>query len=174
MFSEAPGVHNECHSVSCGRLLLLCNCRGWDCWLSAGYYLIGESQSAVVGARWSALQNVLTQEGFLSTLLQIDSFDSPAQAFTSEDGVPNTRGRILGGSSAINAGFYSRADQDFSSKSGLSWDLRLVNESYEWVEKTIVFRPELRSWQSSIRDSLLEAGISPYNTMGSVWSQEQK
>lgn len=32
----------------------------------------------------------------------IDTFDSPAQAFTSEDGVPNARGRVLGGSSAIN------------------------------------------------------------------------
>ena len=39
--------------------------------------------------------------GFLPTLLQVDTFDSPAQAFTSEDGVPNTRGRILGGSSTI-------------------------------------------------------------------------
>ncbi|KAK9697095.1 hypothetical protein RND81_08G014800 [Saponaria officinalis] len=107
--------------------------------------------------------NVMTQEGFVATLLQIDTYDSPAQAFTSEDGVPNTRGRILGGSSAINAGFYSRADQDFYAKSGVNWDMKLVNESYEWVEKSIVFRPELKSWQSSIRDSLLESGVNPYN-----------
>ncbi|KAJ8422298.1 hypothetical protein Cgig2_028259 [Carnegiea gigantea] len=39
--------------------------------------------------------------GFLPTLLQVDTFDSPAQAFTSEDGFPNTRGCILGGSSTI-------------------------------------------------------------------------
>ncbi|KAL9224335.1 hypothetical protein vseg_000379 [Gypsophila vaccaria] len=107
--------------------------------------------------------SVMTQEGFLATLLQIDNFDSPAQAFISEDGVPNTRGRILGGSSAINAGFYSRADPDFYAKSGVNWDMKLVNESYEWVEKSIVFRPELRSWQSTIRDSFLESGVSPYN-----------
>jgi len=107
--------------------------------------------------------NLMTQDGFLTALLQVDMVDSPAQAFTSEDGVPNTRGRVLGGSSAINAGFYSRADREFYVKSGLNWDLRLVNESYEWVEKAIVFRPQLRNWQSAIRDSLLEAGVWPYN-----------
>ncbi|KAG8635550.1 hypothetical protein MANES_16G045700v8 [Manihot esculenta] len=107
--------------------------------------------------------NLMTQEGFLTALTEVDTFDSPAQAFTSEDGVPNARGRILGGSSAINAGFYSRANPDFFRKSGLNWDLRLVNQSYDWVEKAVVFRPDLRNWQSAIRDGLLEAGINPYN-----------
>ncbi|KAJ4847996.1 hypothetical protein Tsubulata_035867 [Turnera subulata] len=107
--------------------------------------------------------NVMTQEGFLSTLTEVDTYDSPAQAFMSEDGVPNARGRILGGSSAINAGFYSRADPDFYLKSGVDWDLGLVNQSYEWVEKEIVFRPELRNWQSAVRDGLLEAGVDPFH-----------
>ena len=107
--------------------------------------------------------NLITQEGFLATLTKVDTFDSPAQAFTSEDGVPNARGRILGGSSAINAGFYSKADREFYQKSGVNWGLRVVNESYEWVEKAVVFRPELRNWQSSVRDGLLEAGVNPYN-----------
>ncbi|KAK3219152.1 hypothetical protein Dsin_013122 [Dipteronia sinensis] len=107
--------------------------------------------------------NLMTQEGFLPTLLEADTFNSPAQAFTSEDGVPNARGRVLGGSSTINAGFYSRADHDFYSKSGMDWDLKLVNQSYEWVEKEVVFRPELRNWQSAVRDGLLEAGVDPYN-----------
>lgn len=52
---------------------------------------------------------------FLPTLLQANAYDSPAKAFTSEE--PNARGRVLGGSSTINAGFYSRADQDFYAKS---------------------------------------------------------
>jgi len=26
-----------------------------------------------------------------------------------------------------------------------------VNEPYEWVEKAVVFRPELRNWQSLVR-----------------------
>ncbi|KAL3528521.1 hypothetical protein ACH5RR_007843 [Cinchona calisaya] len=108
--------------------------------------------------------NLMTQEGFLSTLVDVDSHDSPAQAFISEDGVPNARGRVLGGSSAINAGFYSRADQDFYRNSGgINWNLRVVNQSYEWVEKAIVFKPELKNWQSAVRDGFLEAGIDPYN-----------
>lgn len=107
--------------------------------------------------------NLMTQEGFLTSLMETDTFDSPAQGFTSEDGVPNSRGRVLGGSSAINAGFYSRADQDFYQRSGMNWDLKVVNESYEWVEKAVVFRPELRNWQSAVRDGLLEAGVDPYN-----------
>ncbi|KAH6821174.1 Glucose-methanol-choline oxidoreductase family protein [Perilla frutescens var. hirtella] len=107
--------------------------------------------------------NLMSRDGFLRTLMEVDAYESPAQAFTSEDGVPNARGRVLGGSSGINAGFYSRADPDFYRKSGIDWDLRVVNQSYEWVEKEIVFRPELRNWQSAVRDGLLEAGIDPYH-----------
>ncbi|XP_068345415.1 (R)-mandelonitrile lyase-like [Pyrus communis] len=108
-------------------------------------------------------RNLTTREGFLATLMDVNSFDSPTQAFTSEEGVANVRGRVLGGSSAINAGFYSRADRDFYTKTSVDWDLRMVNESYEWVERAIVFRPELRTWQSAVRDGLLEAGVDPYN-----------
>ncbi|XP_018839283.1 (R)-mandelonitrile lyase-like isoform X1 [Juglans regia] len=107
--------------------------------------------------------NLMNREGFLTTLMEADAFVSPAQAFTSEDGVPNARGRVLGGSSAINAGFYSRADPGFYHKSGVHWNLKVVNQSYEWVERAIVFRPELKNWQSAIRDGLLEAGVDPYN-----------
>ncbi|KAL7180608.1 hypothetical protein ACSBR1_043738 [Camellia fascicularis] len=107
--------------------------------------------------------NLMREEGFLTALSEVDIYNSPAQPFTSEDGVPNTRGRVLGGSSAINAGFYSRADQEFYRISGMNWDLGLVNQSYEWVERAIVFRPELKNWQSVIRDGLLEAGVYPYN-----------
>lgn len=107
--------------------------------------------------------NLMYQEGFLPTLMEVDTFESPAQAFTSEDGVPNARGRVLGGSSVINAGFYSRADPEFYKASGLHWDHGIVNQSYEWVERLIVFRPELRNWQSAVRDGLLEAGVDPYN-----------
>ncbi|TYI26568.1 hypothetical protein ES332_A05G122200v1 [Gossypium tomentosum] len=108
-------------------------------------------------------QNLMNQEGFLTTLTEADTFDSPAQSFTSEDGVLNARGRVLGGSSAINAGFYSRADPEFYESSGVNWDLSLVNQSYEWVERGVVFRPELKNWQSAVRDALLEAGIDPYH-----------
>ncbi|KAL8522666.1 hypothetical protein ACS0TY_012705 [Phlomoides rotata] len=106
--------------------------------------------------------NLMSGDGFLAALMEVDAFESPAQAFTSEEGVPNARGRVLGGSSTINAGFYSRADLGFYERSGMKWDLTLVNQSYEWVEKAIVFRPELKSWQSTVRDAFLEAGIAPY------------
>lgn len=112
--------------------------------------------------------NLMNQEGFLNTLLNANvnnanNEDSPAQSFISEDGVLNARGRVLGGSSAINAGFYSRADHEFFTRSGVIWDSKLVNESYEWVEREIVFRPQLKTWQSAFRDGLLEARVGPYN-----------
>ncbi|XP_048337297.2 (R)-mandelonitrile lyase 1 [Ziziphus jujuba] len=39
-----------------------------------------------------------------------DDGKTPFQRSISENGVPNARGRILGGSSMINVGFFSRAD----------------------------------------------------------------
>ncbi|KAK1422629.1 hypothetical protein QVD17_17915 [Tagetes erecta] len=93
--------------------------------------------------------------------LRDTSSTSPAQLFISEDGVKNARGRVLGGGSSINAGFYSRASMVFVKESG--WDEKLVNESYRWVEKAIVFKPELGPWQSALKASLLEAGVSPDN-----------
>ncbi|CAH1425387.1 unnamed protein product [Lactuca virosa] len=106
---------------------------------------------------------IMRQEGFIPTLRQVDPFHSAAQAFTSEEGVPNARGRILGGSSAINAGFYSRADDEFYDRSGINWDPLLLERSYQWVEKSIVFEPQLQSWQTALRDGLLEIGVQPYN-----------
>lgn len=38
---------------------------------------------------------------------------SPAQRFISQDGVINSRARVLGGGSCINAGFYSRASPHY-------------------------------------------------------------
>ncbi|CAL5188773.1 unnamed protein product [Lathyrus oleraceus] len=85
-----------------------------------------------------------------------------AQRFTSQDGVSNVRGRVLGGSSAINGGFYSRASDEFVDKVG--WDKMLVKEAYDWVESKVVFPPYfLTPWQSVAEFSLLETGILPYN-----------
>ena len=95
------------------------------------------------------------------SLLQTDEFSSTAQRFVSEDGIPNLRGRVLGGSSAVNGGFYSRASKKFIEKVG--WDVGLVRDAYEWVESKIVFKPELTPWQTVMRLSLLEAGLQPDN-----------
>ncbi|XP_025013732.2 protein HOTHEAD [Ricinus communis] len=94
-------------------------------------------------------------------LLQTDEFSSVAESFISKDGVQGHRGRVLGGSSAINGAFYSRASNDFVKRIG--WDEELVKEAYEWVESKIVFRPELSIWQSVLEFGLLEAGFLPYN-----------
>ncbi|KAL8538203.1 hypothetical protein ACS0TY_000245 [Phlomoides rotata] len=99
-------------------------------------------------------------KSFLPTLLDF-SPSSPAQPFISTDSVLNHRARILGGGSAINAGFYSRASRKYVEEFG--WDPRLVNESYEWVERKVVFRPQVMRWQTTVRDGLLEAGVLPDN-----------
>ncbi|KAH7544608.1 hypothetical protein FEM48_Zijuj01G0003800 [Ziziphus jujuba var. spinosa] len=106
---------------------------------------------------------VLNSNGVLANLLQEDDGKSPAERFTSEDGVPNTRGRVLGGSSMINAGFYSRADKEFYMQSGIQWDMDSVENSYQWVEETIVFKPNLSVWQSIFKQALLQAGVGPDN-----------
>ncbi|KAG5059453.1 (R)-mandelonitrile lyase-like [Glycine soja] len=95
-------------------------------------------------------------------LIKTDKYMSVAQSFTSEDGIGNVRGRVLGGSSAINGGFYSRASEEFVCKAG--WDKELVKEAYEWVESKVVFPPfYLSPWQSVAEFSILEAGVLPYN-----------
>ncbi|XP_077238275.1 (R)-mandelonitrile lyase-like isoform X2 [Tasmannia lanceolata] len=126
---------------------------------------LSENYKVLVLERGGTIQsypNLMTQEGFLRTLLEADRTDSPAQPFTSEDGVPNARGRVLGGSSAINAGFYSRADQEFFRQGGV-WNMDMVNRSFAWVERAVTFRPELKNWQSAVRDGLVEANVTPYN-----------
>lgn len=51
----------------------------------------------------------------------------------------------------------------FSYTNRVGWDGKLVNESYQWIEKQIVHRPSLPPWQRAIKDSLVEVGISPFN-----------
>ncbi|XP_021730169.1 protein HOTHEAD-like [Chenopodium quinoa] len=86
---------------------------------------------------------------------------SPSQGFVSEDGVLNARARVLGGGSAINAGFYTRAPPEFVAKVG--WDYGLVNQSYAWVERKVAFEPPMLQFQTAVKDGLLQAGVQPYN-----------
>lgn len=97
---------------------------------------------------------------FANTLLNITP-NSWSQLFISEDGVFNSRARVLGGGTVINAGFYSRAEEDFVAEAG--WERDEVEAAYEWVEKKVVFEPPVNKWQSAFRDGLLEAGVTPYN-----------
>ncbi|KAK4385045.1 protein HOTHEAD [Sesamum angolense] len=103
--------------------------------------------------------NVTHIDGFPATLSDTSS-TSAAQLFVSTDGVFNHRARVLGGGSAINAGFYTRASSEYVKEMG--WEPRLVEESYAWVERKVAFRPVVKAWQAAVRDGLLEAGVSPY------------
>ncbi|XP_057843955.2 (R)-mandelonitrile lyase-like isoform X2 [Cryptomeria japonica] len=100
--------------------------------------------------------------GFFKVLGDVSEFPYAAQGFVSEEGVQLVRGRVLGGGTAINGAFYSRASSEFIRN--MEWDEKLVNESYEWVEKLNVFQPEkLSRWNSAFKDALLEAGVLPYH-----------
>ncbi|XP_031402819.1 (R)-mandelonitrile lyase-like [Punica granatum] len=104
---------------------------------------------------------VMEKKYYGYSLFETDEFSSVAQSFVSVDGVRNLRGRVLGGSSAINGGFYSRASKEFVKKAG--WNEEMVAKAYEWVESRVVFPPMLTPWQFTAEFGLLEAGILPYN-----------
>ncbi|RID47234.1 hypothetical protein BRARA_I03849 [Brassica rapa] len=97
---------------------------------------------------------------FLSTFLNTTP-NSWSQLFISEDGVFNTRARVLGGGTVLNAGFYSRAEDEFVAETG--WVREEVEAAYEWVEKKLVFEPQIKGWQTAFIDGLLEVGVTPYN-----------
>ncbi|TQD95567.1 hypothetical protein C1H46_018806 [Malus baccata] len=107
--------------------------------------------------------NVLTQEGFIYNLQQEDDGETPVQRVMSEDGIPTVRGRILGGTSMISAGVYARANISFFNESGVEWDINLVNATYEWIEDTIVYKPNEFAWQTVTQKAFLEAGVLPEN-----------
>ncbi|XP_030511176.2 (R)-mandelonitrile lyase 1 [Cannabis sativa] len=107
--------------------------------------------------------NTLVSSGFLANLMEEDDGTTPAQRFTSEDGVENVRGRVLGGSSMINAAFFSEADNDFLAKSGVEWDMDAVEKAYEWVKNKIVSYSNLSFWQAAAKEAFVEAGIGPDN-----------
>ncbi|KAL2905927.1 Protein HOTHEAD [Bienertia sinuspersici] len=69
---------------------------------------------------------------------------SSAQPFVSEDGVVSARARVLGGGSALNAGFYTRAGTDY-------------------VAKAVAFKPPMLEFQSAFKNGLVEVGVRPYN-----------
>ncbi|RHN81888.1 putative glucose-methanol-choline oxidoreductase, FAD/NAD(P)-binding domain-containing protein [Medicago truncatula] len=67
-----------------------------------------------------------------------------SQQFISTDGVLNSRARVLGGGSVLNAGFYSRASYSYIRDSG--WNETLAKISYEWIEKKVAFEPQMMQW----------------------------
>ncbi|KAM1517886.1 protein HOTHEAD-like isoform X1 [Malus sylvestris] len=104
---------------------------------------------------------IMENKNFGLSLVQTDEYTSVAQSFVSKDGVSNLRGRVLGGGSAINGGFFSRASEDYVKRVG--WNKQMVSDAYKWVESRNAFKPKLTPWPYVAELSLLEAGIFPYN-----------
>ncbi|CAK9325780.1 unnamed protein product [Citrullus colocynthis] len=116
------------------------------------------------GSEPTKYPTVLSEKTFPNVFTIEDDGKNPFQRFVSEDGVEIIRGRVLGGSSMLNAGFYSRGHQEFFDNSGVNWDMKLVEKAYEWVEESVVFQASLNNgWQYAFRKGLLEAGIGPDN-----------
>nr|AKH04267.1 putative oxidoreductase [Taxus baccata] len=106
--------------------------------------------------------DIENRDRFGKPLREADNYTSIAQGFVTEDGLLLHRARVLGGATAINAGFYSRASLEYIRNMG--WDEKLVNSSYEWVEKQNAFRPnKLSGWASAFKNALLQAQFLPYN-----------
>ncbi|GJR88735.1 oxygen-dependent choline dehydrogenase [Tanacetum coccineum] len=101
-------------------------------------------------------------DGYFGNNFADTSPDSPSQIFTSSEGVINTRARVLGGGTCINAGFYSRGEAQFNKEARLM-DENLVQESYKWTERVMVFEPVVQEWPSAVQAALLEAGVTPDN-----------
>ncbi|XP_044449582.1 protein HOTHEAD isoform X2 [Triticum aestivum] len=66
-------------------------------------------------------RNMSNQEHFTDALADT-SLASPAQRFVSTDGVVNARARVLGGGSCLNAGFYTRASNEYVRTAGVTPD----------------------------------------------------
>ncbi|KAL3755841.1 hypothetical protein ACJRO7_002827 [Eucalyptus globulus] len=49
--------------------------------------------------------------------------------------------------------------EDYVKEAG--WDKKLAEETYEWVERKVVFELTVLGWQSAVRDRLIEAGVTP-------------
>ncbi|KAF9626201.1 hypothetical protein IFM89_031328 [Coptis chinensis] len=104
---------------------------------------------------------IMEKKNFWRPMFQIDEFTSIVQELVSEEGVANQRGRVLGGSTVINGGLYTRTNKEYIARAG--WDENLVKEAYEWVESRVVFEPNLSEQQSFARDAFVAAGNVPFN-----------
>ncbi|CAK9325771.1 unnamed protein product [Citrullus colocynthis] len=117
------------------------------------------------GSEPSKYPYVLNEQKLINVFTVEDDGKNPFNRFISEDGVENIRGRVLGGSTMINGGVYSRANPEFfKTQLGVQdFDMEMVEKAYQWVEEAIVYKPSLNPWQAAFRSFLVEGGIEPDN-----------
>jgi len=93
--------------------------------LSANYsVLVIERGGSPYGA-----PDIENADAFGNLLGETNNCTSPAQTFILEDGATLARARILGGGTALNGSFYTRASSKYVRN--MKWDEELVKESYE-------------------------------------------
>ncbi|KAF8102020.1 hypothetical protein N665_0201s0311 [Sinapis alba] len=170
--------HGPCYSDEAGNYRFMEDATSAPAALSHFDYIIigGGTAGCALAATLSQNATVLVLErggspydnptatdigNFANTLLNITDPNSWSQLFISEDGVFNTRARVLGGGTVLNAGFYSRAEDEFVEEAG--WERDEVEAAYEWVERKVAFEPAVERWQTAFRKGLLESGVVPYN-----------
>ncbi|XP_023546914.1 (R)-mandelonitrile lyase 1-like [Cucurbita pepo subsp. pepo] len=117
------------------------------------------------GSEPNKYPSVLKEQALLNVFTVEDDGKNPYNRFTSKEGVQNLRGRVLGGTSMINGGVYSKPNTDFfKTQLGVQkFDMEMVEKAYKWVEEALVYRPSLNAWQNAFRRILVEGGIVPDN-----------
>lgn len=131
----------NCQKLSIGGLLWLYNCRRWHCRLSVGRHLVTVLSSSCAWTRWRSLwqpqfddpRKILghTHWGWYIWLPCPSQRWGPQRQRTHSWWQQFHKCRLL-----------QRSRPAILSEIG--WDLRVVNEPYEWVEKAVVFRPEVQ------------------------------
>ncbi|XP_022997400.1 (R)-mandelonitrile lyase 1-like isoform X1 [Cucurbita maxima] len=117
------------------------------------------------GSEPNKYPSVLKEQALLNVFTVEDDGKNPFNRFVSKEGVQNLRGRVLGGTSMINGGVYSKPNTDFfKTQLGVQkFDMEMVEKAYKWVEEALVYRPRLNAWQNAFRRVLVEGGIVPDN-----------
>ncbi|CAA7055525.1 unnamed protein product [Microthlaspi erraticum] len=161
--------HGSCYSDKDGQYTFMKDAIVAPTYASFDYIVIGGGTSGcALATTLSQNASVLVLERGGSPYDNLTATDlgnvipsSWSQPFTSKDGVDNQRARVLGGGTVINGGFYTRAGDDYVAEA--KWEMEDVESAYEWIEKKLVFKPQVKGWQSAYLKGLLEADVTPYN-----------
>eukprot|EP01018_Ginkgo_biloba_P033128 Gb_37784 [translate_table: standard] len=149
--------------LDCGKAAVFAPCSNESCWHSYFPYLFMKTDAEkaaaktydyiVVGGGTAGCPIAATLSQHFSVLV-VERGGSPY-------GVPNIEDKSALVVAMKEIDEYTRASLDYIRDMG--WDENLVNESYEWIEKELVFRRDLGPWQSAFKEALLDVGVTLYN-----------